>query len=288
MLGLQAGKTRGEVVPPGEATSIVDPAPRDQERSKENVNFNAYDPDALELLPPWIQEQLPFRATRRGAVDKTLLEFLTLLFVSVGSVAGVRARLAELAHIGFCRDMLLYYEVAAHLFHLDVRGGRGGPSKQTKINNFFTYRAQVPGATDETRALHAPITEVRQPATFGSPEDRSYGPPAVYVPSPQYLINVFLAVHDEEKDYEERYMAQLGAKILKTDHTFKAAKRIRGKNGERLFEAVLTVMNEHSQPIAQWFTQDKSLANMEDELKKLSERFQSEHVQVCHRNVFET
>jgi hypothetical protein len=91
-------------------------ANQQQEPTKSpHVTFNAYDPDVLELLPKWIVAQLPFKATRRGALDLVTLEMINPLMVTEGSFAGVQKRLKELMHIQFYQDMYVYYHYAAWL-----------------------------------------------------------------------------------------------------------------------------------------------------------------------------
>ena len=43
------------------------------------------------------------------------------------------------------------------------------------------------------------------------------------------------------------WLAAMGGRILKLDHSFKMTKRIRDLGGHKSFGAVLTVMNEYCQ-----------------------------------------
>jgi hypothetical protein len=234
-------------------------AQQSSDKKKKTFFFNSCDPRVIELLPRWITEQLPFKATPRGAIDKTLLTFMNLLFMSVGTVAGVRARLTELAHEAYFRNMLLYYEAAAYLFERDNRVVTAADSNQTTL----PFREAVPS----------------KPHDFGLP---TTGDSHIYVPSEQYLMSMFLSSCHDDAQYQDRYMAQLGGEVIKCDHTFAIAKKVVGKDRERLFAAVFTFMNEYCQPIGQWFTEDKSLANpsLHPQLELMAKRFESENIQV--------
>jgi hypothetical protein len=43
------------------------------------------------------------------------------------------------------------------------------------------------------------------------------------------------------------WLAAIGGEMLKLDHSFKAAKRVRDGTGQQQFAAVLTIMNEFCQ-----------------------------------------
>jgi hypothetical protein len=43
------------------------------------------------------------------------------------------------------------------------------------------------------------------------------------------------------------WLAAIGGEMIKLDHSFKAAKRIRDSTGQQQFAAVLTIMNEFCQ-----------------------------------------
>lgn len=47
--------------------------------------------------------------------------------------------------------------------------------------------------------------------------------------------------------YMELWLAAIGGEMIKLDHSFKAAKRIRDSAGQQQFAAVLTIMNEFCQ-----------------------------------------
>jgi hypothetical protein len=96
---------------------------------------------------------------------------------------------------------------------------------------------------------------------------------------------------EDDVDYTDVYMSNLGGKIARTDHTFKVCKSIRGAEHDQLFLAAYSVMNEYCQILGQWFTQTKAEAELRDSLCAMAERFKRPELQVsnvtcsvcCHR-----
>lgn len=64
------------------------------------------------------------------------------------------------------------------------------------------------------------------------------------------------------------------------DHTFATAKCIRDAEQQSVYKAVLTVVNEHSQLVAQWFTHTTSLFEVRKGLQLLRDRYKDEDVEV--------
>ena len=64
------------------------------------------------------------------------------------------------------------------------------------------------------------------------------------------------------------------------DHTFATAKCIRDAEQQSVYKAVLTVVNEHSQLVAQWFTHTTSLFEVRKGLQLLRDRYKGEDVEV--------
>ena len=80
-----------------------------------DVNFMGYDKAAMELLPRYVQEQMPLVTTHRGAVDTVLLDLIKVVAISEVGFKGIMDKLKELHCINFYRTMLTYYSVASHL-----------------------------------------------------------------------------------------------------------------------------------------------------------------------------
>ena len=64
------------------------------------------------------------------------------------------------------------------------------------------------------------------------------------------------------------------------DQTFATAKYIRDAELQSVYKAVLTVVNEHSQLVAQWFTHTTSLYEVRKGLRLLRDRYKGEDVKV--------
>jgi hypothetical protein len=280
---LAAGKERKQFVPVGEGAPE-----KHADASKTNVHFNSYDPDVLALMPAWMTDQLPFVATERGAIDRTLLDFITLLFVRVGSAAAVRACLVELSHAEFYQDMLLYYHVAEYLYDQPQQ-------RQTLVTDMFapstgSSRGEVAAgpSSPSSSALNTsqqPASASRPPARkepvpFGSPSDDMCGPrTGLYVPSSKYLISHYIRQADEDADHHDQYMSSLGCGIMKADHTFNVARRVRGKAGEHVVQAYFALLNEYAQPVGAWWTPSKKLSDLDEQLAALAARFEREGIQ---------
>ncbi len=79
------------------------------------------------MLPSYVQQQVPFFTTAKGAIDVVLLQLLKTLAVSDVGFSNLVNRLSELHHWQYYRHMLLYYSFAQHLNKMQeaVRGGKG-------------------------------------------------------------------------------------------------------------------------------------------------------------------
>ena len=88
--------------------------------------------------------------------------------------------------------------------------------------------------------------------------DMEFGTFKDQIPSRKFIKNVYLIYGSGDYDLRNKIMQSIPGTILKCDHTFKVAK-VPNQRGTRLFEALLTVMNEKNQILGYWFTQTKSL-----------------------------
>lgn len=102
-----------------------------------------------------------------------------------------------------------------------------------------------------------------------------------YIPSPQYLITNFLRASEEQAAYMQLWLATIGAFIIKLDHTFKAASRVRGRSGEQQWGAIFTIMNEYCQVLGQFACAGKSLTEVQAEVEELMKRLTALEQQVC-------
>jgi hypothetical protein len=176
-----------------------------------DVSFNAYDVDVLELMPQWIVQQYPFRATHRGALDLTLLELMKTLIVTEGSFQGVHKRLVELQHRRWYQSMLLYYTFATWL----------------KQEHERKHASTVQGGTGQA-TMHAFYQgggeRLPEPPKFGDAADPEHAY-TLYVPRAQYLSEAFLATTNTLQAFADKYMANLDGYVNVSSamqHSFKA------------------------------------------------------------------
>jgi hypothetical protein len=94
-----------------------------------------------------------------------------------------------------------------------------------------------------------------------------------YNPSPKWLEDVFMATVEEPLQFVERHQGSLVGRFLCTDHTFKTVKYIRGPDNAKVYEAVLTVMNEYCQVVGQYMVQTKSWFEVQQAMQLLWKRY---------------
>jgi hypothetical protein len=68
-------------------------------------------------------------------------------------------------------------------------------------------------------------------------------------------------------------MAAQTGRILRADHNYKTASYVRQADGRKQFTAVFTVMNESGIVLGQWLTLSSSIAELQQQLNKMAERF---------------
>lgn len=87
---------------------------------------------------------------------------------------------------------------------------------------------------------------------FGQLGDGSVIKP--YVASGQYLSTLWLKVMQKHVEAARLAMSAIKGRFWCTDHTFKIAKFVRDADGYQHYLAVLTIMNELGEVVAQFFT----------------------------------
>lgn len=85
---------------------------RKQERGQSTLTFMGYDRAVIKQLPEFVQQQVPFVTSAKGALDAQLLDFISSLAVSNVSFANISNRLQELGHGQYYRRQLTYYSFA--------------------------------------------------------------------------------------------------------------------------------------------------------------------------------
>lgn len=85
---------------------------RKTDKGQSLLTFMAYDRAVLAQLPEFVQQQVPFITTAKGAVDVQLLELIKLLAVSNVGFASITSRLQEQTHTQYYQRQLVYYSYA--------------------------------------------------------------------------------------------------------------------------------------------------------------------------------
>jgi hypothetical protein len=95
------------------------------DKGQTTLTFMAYDRAVLAQLPQFVQQQVPFMTTAKGAVDLSLLDFITSLATSNVGFANITNRLQEQAHTQHYRQQLTYvsYAKEAEAAAVAARGG---------------------------------------------------------------------------------------------------------------------------------------------------------------------
>jgi len=121
---------------------------------------------------------------------------------------------------------------------------------------------------DMSRQPSAAAPVVKEPFyPFGSAE---YGGSCFSV---SYLVMAFIETVESYLDYYSRKIQMIDGLHLKCDHSFKITKRI-CMDGERVFEAMFTIMNEYGQIVAYWLTEGSDLKEVRENLLALAKRYQ--------------
>jgi signal recognition particle GTPase len=82
------------------------------DRGQDMLTFKAYDRAVIAQLPEFVQQQVPFITTAKGAVDSQLLEFIKNLVTSNVSFSTITRCLKEVSHTQYYRRMLTYCSFA--------------------------------------------------------------------------------------------------------------------------------------------------------------------------------
>lgn len=197
-------------------------------------------PEVLEQLPDFVVEQLPVILTHRGAIDKDVADLMVEEVLSPGGdFSSVERRLRELRNQDFVRTQQLYYQ-------------------------FYDW---ITSPVDGQPRINAH----KEPKSFGKLEDMDeyWG----CVPTSQWLSGIFTSVLDEALSWCRRYQTTIFGRILRSDHTHEVCKYIRNSDHQKVYSAVLTIMNEWGQIVAQWFVETKSYAEVNDAFAALKDRY---------------
>ena len=105
-----------------------------------------------------------------------------------------------------------------------------------------------------------------------------------FQPSRQWLSVVWMEAMRPSINWAHRYMSTIKGRFWCMDHTFATAKCVRDANQQTVYKAVLTIVNEYSQLVAQYFTYTTSLHEVRRGLKLLLDRYQDDDLQAGSSN----
>lgn len=184
------------------------------------LTFMAYDKAVLAQFPEFVQQQVPFLTTAKGAIDLQLLEFTKALAVSNVAFSNIANRLEELTHNQYYSRQLLYYSYAkeADAAAAAVRGENtvtfggclliqcwyacgdpgthGGLSKDFSLllfgNQLFAHFTVLAGGNGQ-RTMDNMAGSRHKPPPY---PDKG----GLYSQSPGYLIDLFLSSTEESRE----------------------------------------------------------------------------------------
>lgn len=162
------------------------------------TTWTALHPQVLQKLPGYIQLQLPIVITRRGAVDRAMLDRLTDSVMRGGSFTGAAEAIRDACERKQRRNQHLHleYQLAQQL---------QSPGQITKL----LQQSQLGGNSRAANsAKHLELSTDFQP-------------------SRQYLSTVWLEAMRPRIDWANRYLSTITGRFWCMDHTFATAKSVR-------------------------------------------------------------
>ena len=223
--------------------------------------WTALHPTVLEKLPAFIQLQLPITFTRRGAVDRAMLDRLIDSILRGGSFTEAADGIREAC---MRRDMRLRENQMQFLLYKEQLSAAEGKSPTQEL-------------AGQSPALH---TQSPPGVSRAGNSSKHLENDTSFQPSRQYLSAVWLEAMRPTIDWANRFLSTITGRFWCLDHTFATATRVRDANQQPVYKAVLTVVNEYCQVVAQWFTHTTSLLEVRSGLEKLTERYKDEAIQV--------
>ena len=138
-------------------------------------------------------------------------------------------------------------------------------------------------AGKEARALLPVLLQQSQPGNSQAANSSKHLQVSTsFQPSRQWLSVVWLEAMRFNIEWAHRYMSTVKGRFWCMDRTFATARRIRDAEQQAVYKVVLTVVNGHSQLVAQWFTHTTSLYEVRKGLQLLRDRYKGEDIEVRH------
>lgn len=145
------------------------------------------------------------------------------------------------------------------------------------------FRRRCRQGGKEARALLPVLLQQSQPGNSQAANSSKHLQVSTsFQPSRQWLSVVWLEAMRLNIGWAHRYMSTVKGRFWCMDRTFATARRIRDAEQQAVYKAVLTVVNEHSQLVAQRFTHTTSLYEVRKGLQLLRDRYKGEDIEVRH------
>ncbi|GLB43789.1 putative essential for the formation of DNA replication focal centers [Lyophyllum shimeji] len=177
-----------------------------------SVTFRSWDPRILAVLDPTLAAEFPARLTYRSGISSDVLRFMRTCFQH-----GMGAK-------QFSNALLVQHLQSYDLLHL----------------RYLQRIAQL--AESGSVLLTGPSPHKFK--SFLPFDDKSPDGLQGFVPSSQWLRDVYDSLIEEHKDEFNQHMSMLTGSICGIDHSFKLAKHVSKVDGVQVFTALLTVTNE--------------------------------------------
>ncbi|GLB45618.1 putative essential for the formation of DNA replication focal centers [Lyophyllum shimeji] len=177
-----------------------------------SVTFRSWDSRILAVLPPALTAEFPARLTYRSGISSDVLTFMRACFQhGMGAKQFSNALLVQhlqnydLLHLRYLQTLALLADSGSVAL--------SGPSA-LKFKSFLSFDDKSPDG------LHG------------------------FVPSSQWLRDVYDSMIEEHQAEFNQHTAMLTGDICGIDHSFKLAKHVAKVDGVQVFTALLTVTNE--------------------------------------------
>ena len=196
--------------------------------------LTALHPTVLERLSDYNKLKLPITFTRRGAIDRSMLDTMKHTVMHGGSFTAASQGIADACKRREQRHQQLYmqYQLAQQ------------QSGRQALLPALLQQEQTKDSQAANSFKHLQVSTSFQP-------------------SRQWLSAVRLEAMRHNINWANHYMSAVKGRSWCMDHNFVTAKYIRDAEQQTVYKAVLTIVNERSQLLAQWFTHTTSLTRSE-------------------------
>ncbi|KAG6808594.1 hypothetical protein H0H92_003610 [Tricholoma furcatifolium] len=179
-------------------------------KSPNNVTFRSWDERILRVLPPELEAEFPANLSYRSGISRQVSMFMR---TSAQHGTGMKQ---------FSNALLVQHLQNYDILHLQYLYALAPKDGSLHSSGPFarTFNSFLPFHDKSSHGLHG------------------------FVPSAQYLRDIYDTVIEQHQAELNQHMAMLTGHICAIDHSFKLAKQIAKIDGIQVFTALLTVTNE--------------------------------------------